>query len=67
MKSFIKSSGLRSVLILLAGLLLVGTASCGGGGGSIHESDGAGGKKKNPGAPSVSVNYRNGYQITVQG
>jgi hypothetical protein len=67
MKSFINYSGMRSVLMLLAGLLLVGTVSCGGGGGGIHESDGAGGKKKDPAVPSVAIVYRNGYQITVQG
>jgi hypothetical protein len=69
MKAFI-NGGVRSVLVLLAGVLLVGTVSCGGGGGgAVREVDGQGnGKGKTPPAvPTVAVSYANGYQITVQG
>jgi hypothetical protein len=64
MQGFINRSA-RVMLGLLTGVVLVGAASCGGGGGVPHESDGA--RKKDAGVPTVSVVYRNGYQITVQG
>jgi hypothetical protein len=65
MQGFISKGGLGLLLAALLGLLLV-AAGCGGGGGAVRETDGAG-KKKSPSSPTVSVNYNNGYQISVQG
>jgi len=70
MQGFIDIRGARKVLVLLAGLLLVGMVSCGGGGGAPHESDGAGKPAKPPkeaAAPTIDIVYKNGYQITVHG
>jgi hypothetical protein len=66
MQGFI-NDGLRVLLLIVAGVLLVGMVSCGGGGGAIRESEGVSRGKKNPVAPNVDVVYNNGYLISVDG
>jgi hypothetical protein len=66
MQGFI-NGGMRKALMLLAGLMLAGTVSCGGGGGAIREVEGVGKGKNNPTVPTVTVVYNDGYDFTVQG